>query len=193
MRRVLQIFPVWWVVWVCLVVGVLAVWVLSYKKKSQAGYTRSFSNGATTYFIVSHRGQIALVTQSVQANQPLAGWQIETSVLGNISMFMPGGGGGEMGAPNVPAGTLGFAHVRWDPNGSIQSGALYCKGVSAIYAMPYWSVALVSFMSLPTVMLLRWNRRRHRRNRGQCLACGYDVRASPARCPECGSPTSANS
>jgi hypothetical protein len=50
---------------------------------------------------------------------------------------------------------------------------------------PYWSA--VTLLALPSVIyLLIWKRRE---KPGHCLMCGYDLRASPDRCPECGTPT----
>jgi hypothetical protein len=51
--------------------------------------------------------------------------------------------------------------------------------------VPYW------FLFLPTIWFpSRWwvmHRRTARyRNTGQCPTCGYDLRATPDRCPECG-------
>jgi hypothetical protein len=39
------------------------------------------------------------------------------------------------------------------------------------------------------VWLARLHRRRRRAGSGLCVGCGYDVRASGERCPECGRPT----
>lgn len=53
---------------------------------------------------------------------------------------------------------------------------------------PLWSLAIL-FAILPTIDLirsLRRNRRRKRRLAGFCAQCGYDLRATPHRCPECG-------
>jgi hypothetical protein len=45
----------------------------------------------------------------------------------------------------------------------------------------FWTAAL-----LPAVRVRRALGRRRRRRLGLCPACGYDCRATPERCPECG-------
>ena len=58
-----------------------------------------------------------------------------------------------------------------------------------VMAFAHWLVIVVA---LPTGLLvpLRKGARRWRRKRGGlCLGCGYDLRASAERCPECGMPS----
>ena len=55
------------------------------------------------------------------------------------------------------------------------------------FAVRYW--VLGGGLAALSVVLLApgWRHRRWVRNHpGHCLACGYDLRASPDRCPECG-------
>lgn len=53
--------------------------------------------------------------------------------------------------------------------------------------VPYWAL-LIPLAILPLTGLRRLVIRARRKRRGQCLNCGYDLRQSPERCPECGRP-----
>ncbi len=67
---------------------------------------------------------------------------------------------------------------RWMPR--------YEKGLeTTTFWLPlYWPVIL--FALWPAWRLLPRHRRRKRKKLGLCVKCGYDLRASKERCPECG-------
>ena len=58
--------------------------------------------------------------------------------------------------------------------------------------VPMWC-AIVPFLILPTPWCWRTIVHCRRGRRGLCLACGYDLRATPERCPECGTVVRADS
>ena len=54
-----------------------------------------------------------------------------------------------------------------------------------IVAIPTWPILLLLAIA-PALWLRRFRRLRRRERLGLCLRCGYDLRATPERCPECG-------
>ncbi len=71
---------------------------------------------------------------------------------------------------------LGFQHI---------SGRLRDGSVAHQFSLPHYAIAMVAAF-LPAMWVLRQFRSRRRRLGGLCSVCGYDLRASPERCPECG-------
>jgi hypothetical protein len=60
---------------------------------------------------------------------------------------------------------------------------------SIAVAFPYWIPWLVLTSIIAWNIGTRLRRRRHFKA-GCCVNCGYDLRATPDRCPECGTPAS---
>jgi hypothetical protein len=77
-----------------------------------------------------------------------------------------------------------FAGFRW-MNYYNSFGTLGPGPDVRAFTMPDWALVLVAGI-LPGRWLVT-RMRRHRHGPGSCRACGYDLRATPDRCPECGS------
>ena len=79
-----------------------------------------------------------------------------------------------------------LSHYSWGGGGFGYS--LWKDDSSRDLLLPLWFVCAISG-AMPTAWLIGGLRRRGRRRGGYCLNCGYDLRATPVRCPECGTET----
>ncbi len=82
---------------------------------------------------------------------------------------------------------LGFGCTHTDNFETDSGNHMVALGKRTDLSVPYWAAWV---MWLPTAVYADRRRRRklqsRRRLKGQCVVCGYDLRATPDRCPECG-------
>lgn len=81
-------------------------------------------------------------------------------------------------------------HVRANPN------AIFAFGRQPFFGYPansfgfhlyYWiTIPLLALWPIARVAGFLWRRAMRVEGAVPCLACGYDLRATPGRCPECG-------
>ena len=82
----------------------------------------------------------------------------------------------------VPAGHVKSALVSWNHFLDAYHWGFGYGWAESTLLIPHWFLALL-FAIFPAVWI---RRRRNRIPPGHCQKCGYDLRASEERCPECG-------
>ena len=83
--------------------------------------------------------------------------------------------------PRSELHVVGFdnSETNWTP-----SRQTYVTGMVRTI-IPLW-IPTAAFVVFLPIVYLPGRRRRKRKKLGLCLKCGYDLRASKGRCPECG-------
>jgi hypothetical protein len=85
-----------------------------------------------------------------------------------------------VGRPGVLQDWFGIAWRHDSFSYSPEESASVCR-----LLLPIW-VLLIPALFVVIVRVLRAQRVRNRRKAGRCERCGYDLRATPERCSECG-------
>jgi hypothetical protein len=179
-------------------VATCVLWARSYCRQDEFCRAWRTERGETIGIhnarLVSDTGQLAALRHGATEGPPAPGesdwrWMIRGMDPGSWPWWV---GREAVGAPNpydVPASWVWGAFARGGDRGAGRGH--YYEWVR----VPHWSAAGLAAVS-PACWAWRRGRSRRlaaaRRRAGLCLACGYDLRATPERCSDCGTvPTEA--
>ena len=150
-------------------VAVCVLWVRSYRRMDGVRYW----SPQVVRFVFSDHGRIYVVFAS-PVEHDKRGWELETlDVQDRPSVWER-----DAGDANYAADLLGFGYINAD---GLEGLADRLRAVT----IPHWFVCLTSAAS-PARRAWKALRRRRHACAGLCASCGYDLRATPGRCPECG-------
>jgi hypothetical protein len=161
-----------------LTIAVVCAWFSSRSQTTEVGY-----NGRHWYASISDaNGGIVLNQSTVSKNtwQPKPGLTITTMPFGLFRRTIPSTDLGQSmlwNMADVKRKLLGFTVAAGSPDFLVHRYAI------EVIPYPGCLAATLGISAIALFPVLRSNRRSRR---GQCLACGYDLRASTDRCPECG-------
>jgi hypothetical protein len=151
------------VVWSALLAGVLILWCGSYRPELSRSAHRRLEAGEQLVHGRTYLGSSDGKVTVVRVRRCRGGW----------NRGSPAGGG------------LGVSWDSWPVHTRSERGTYYrIDTLNVSYAWPASALALVN--------VIAWCRRRRGRDAiDMCEVCGYDLRATPQRCPECGNAAAA--
>ena len=155
-------------------VGVSALWARSYRAVDSIFLWRA----TWGISIDSTDARVVFVKISSSASWPIGlseGWTIR--LLHDVPVIDY-----RESLPHSLAGRLGFAakHITI----SLERGDTLPTANISIVAVPDWFACIL--LVVPLLHLLSPLVRNRKRRNAVCMSCGYDLRATPHRCPECG-------
>ncbi len=165
----------WWTPFsLALCAAIFLMWIHSYRKCDLLIDQRGPQDRLE---VVSEFGLLVMELENPQSGQIAAGWSYFPKSLPRRW--------------HHGRGLLGFAAYESASRHYLRLPPTTLRGV----VVPWWFIFALS--STPAALWLR-SRRRARRiiaraARSRCIHCGYDIRFSPARCPECGEAVSHSS
>jgi hypothetical protein len=169
-----------------LCVGTCVLWAGSgfdlvqghYIRSPQPDESRSLSFQASSYsgtlrFEFTRRdfGPVYLHGLSAEALERFGAWY-PTGLRWRIA------GGAETIFRSVPAPGFQAGHY-------VDPGSAGYRSETWVLAVRHW-LPTALLLVMPAVRLNRFRKARRATRLGLCPACGYDLRATPDRCPECG-------
>jgi hypothetical protein len=174
--------------------AVLALWIRTYSTVDMLGHGTQTSTSISSFRLASSRGRVALNITSSHTegpNGPTAfamGWPGSPGLIGwwyrqSESYFFGFGNNDRVRRQSF----LGITDEAFSINDSLGSSATLIHTARELI-VPCWLLALLAAV-LPAwraARILAEHRRRRRQRFGLCPSCGYDLRATPQRCPECG-------
>jgi hypothetical protein len=138
----------------------------------------------TVTWITSYSHRISLVQQTKHDTYSLTINRGKTELL--WSNWQPLAPGEEMD-PNPRF----FGTIDWPAVGVLGvyiprvKDPAHFRGTNAIVTFPTWFLAIIAILPPLSWMLLK---RKRKTQPNHCRVCDYDLRATPDRCPECGTP-----
>jgi hypothetical protein len=162
-------------------VAVCVLWVRSYLR---GDLLRHYGSGGDRYGIHSGHGTVLVEHQSNEIYHgglvPPRGWHWRTDLETERDFRTAKWG------TNTQWRVFGYGLVI--NRGIVLPGSQSARPGAwrnVVVIFPYWLPLL--FLSIPPLLRLRrWRNERRSARSGLCSACGYDLRATPDKCPECG-------